>query len=62
MTSSALSSTDVLKLFQQYVIPNYGRYGIALTRGNTFPGHGLGKSGISIDSVGQGSHSGQILR
>ena len=31
--SSTLSSTDVLKLFQQYVIPNYGRYPIALTHG-----------------------------
>ncbi len=59
MTSSASSSSDVLKLFQQYVIPNYGRYPIALTHGegsyiwdaegnrylDLFPGWGCGLLG-----------------
>ena len=59
MTSSALSSADVLKLFQQYVIPNYGRYPVALTHGegsyvwdaegnrylDLFPGWGCGLLG-----------------
>ena len=59
MTTSALSSSDVLKMFQQYVIPNYGRYPVALTHGegsyvwdaegnrylDLFPGWGCGLLG-----------------
>ncbi len=59
MTTSALSSSDVLKLFQQYVIPNYGRYPVALAHGegsyvwdaegnrylDLFPGWGCGLLG-----------------
>ena len=57
--SPALSSSDVLKLFQQYVIANYGRYPVALARGegsyiwdaegnrylDFFPGWGCGLLG-----------------
>jgi acetylornithine/N-succinyldiaminopimelate aminotransferase len=57
--SSAMSSSDVLKLFQQYVIPNYTRYPLALTHGegsyiwdaegnrylDFFPGWGCGLLG-----------------
>ncbi|NLS95540.1 MAG: aspartate aminotransferase family protein [Planctomycetaceae bacterium] len=32
-TASPLSSEEIIQLFQQYVIPNYGRYPVALTRG-----------------------------
>jgi acetylornithine/N-succinyldiaminopimelate aminotransferase len=59
LTADELSSADVLKLFQQYVIPNYTRYPIALTHGDgsyvwdaegnryldLFPGWGCGLLG-----------------
>lgn len=32
-TSAALSSAEVIDLFKQYVVPNYGRYPVCLTRG-----------------------------
>ena len=59
LTLDELSSADVLKLFQQYVIPNYTRYPVALTHGegsyvwdaegnrylDLFPGWGCGLLG-----------------
>ncbi len=59
MSNTAMSSSDVLKLFQQYVIPNYGRFPVALTHGegsyvwdaegnkylDLFPGWGCGLLG-----------------
>ncbi len=59
LSSDTLSSPDVLKLFQQYVIPNYTRYPVALTHGegsyiwdaegnrylDLFPGWGCGLLG-----------------
>jgi acetylornithine/N-succinyldiaminopimelate aminotransferase len=33
MNAQNLSSVDTIALFQDYVIPNYGRYGINLVRG-----------------------------
>lgn len=32
-TSAALSSAEVIDIFKQYVVPNYGRYPVCLTRG-----------------------------
>ena len=32
-SESSLSSSDTIDLFQQYVIPNYGRYPVSLVRG-----------------------------
>ena len=32
-TSAALSSAEVIEIFKQYVVPNYGRYPVCLTRG-----------------------------
>ncbi|HUY87145.1 MAG TPA: aspartate aminotransferase family protein [Pirellulales bacterium] len=32
-TSAALSSAEIIELFKRYVVPNYGRYPICLTRG-----------------------------
>ncbi len=32
-TAQSLSSADTIELFQQYVIPNYGRYPVSLVRG-----------------------------
>jgi len=63
--SSTLSSADVLKLFQQYVIPNYTRYPVALTHGggsyvwdaegtrylDLFPGWGCGLLGHCPEPV-----------
>lgn len=59
VNDEVLSSADVLKLFQQYVIPNYTRYPVALTHGegsyvwdaegnrylDLFPGWGCGLLG-----------------
>ena len=33
MTTSTRSSAETISLFQKYVIPNYNRYPICLTRG-----------------------------
>ncbi|HEV7224232.1 MAG TPA: aspartate aminotransferase family protein [Pirellulales bacterium] len=32
-TTTAMSSAEVVELFKQYVVPNYGRYPVCLTRG-----------------------------
>ncbi|MGA2031838.1 MAG: aspartate aminotransferase family protein [Thermoguttaceae bacterium] len=58
-SDTALSSQDTIKLFQQYVIPNYGRFPLSLVRGegsyvwdsegnrylDLFPGWGCGLLG-----------------
>ena len=65
VTSEVRSSPDVLKLFQQYVIPNYTRYPLALTHGegsyvwdaegnrylDLFPGWGCGLLGHCPEPV-----------
>ena len=59
MTDTAMSSEEILKLFQRYVVPNYKRYGVALAHGQDsyvwdaegnryldfFPGWGCGLLG-----------------